>query len=63
MSEWREETFLVGSRKPLCFNYWRRYFLGGETLRIRLHRARGVHIGESVFISEDVILETAHGPI
>ena len=33
---------------------------GGETLRVMLHRARGVHIGEDVFISQDVILETAH---
>ena len=32
---------------------------GGETLRVTLHRARGVHIGRNVFISEDVILETA----
>jgi serine acetyltransferase len=33
---------------------------GGETLRVALHRARGVHIGKEVFISQDVILETAH---
>jgi acetyltransferase-like isoleucine patch superfamily enzyme len=25
-----------------------------------LHRARGVHIGEGVFISQDVVLETEH---
>jgi len=31
---------------------------GGQT-RVLLHRARGVHIGEDVFISQDVILETA----
>lgn len=33
---------------------------GGETLRVMLHRARGVHIGKDVFISQDVILETAY---
>ncbi len=33
---------------------------GGETLRVRLQRARGVHIGKQVFISQDVILETAY---
>jgi acetyltransferase-like isoleucine patch superfamily enzyme len=31
----------------------------GKT-RVMLHRARGVHIGEDVFISQDVILETAY---
>jgi acetyltransferase-like isoleucine patch superfamily enzyme len=33
---------------------------GGESLRVTLHRQRGVHIGKGVFISQDVILETAH---
>jgi len=33
---------------------------GGQTLRVMLHRSRGVHVGKGVFISEDVILETAH---
>jgi serine acetyltransferase len=32
---------------------------GGGTLRVWLHRARGVHIGRDVFISYNVILETA----
>jgi len=32
---------------------------GAEGLRIMLHRARGVHIGKDVFISQDVILETS----
>jgi acetyltransferase-like isoleucine patch superfamily enzyme len=31
----------------------------GGPARVMLHRARGVHIGEGVFISQDVILETA----
>jgi acetyltransferase-like isoleucine patch superfamily enzyme len=29
-------------------------------VRVALHRARGVKIGEGVFISQDVILETAY---
>lgn len=33
---------------------------GAETIRVMLHRARGVHIGKNVWISQDVILETAH---
>ena len=36
-----------------------RFFPGGASIRVKLHRARGVHIGKNVFISEDVILETA----
>jgi acetyltransferase-like isoleucine patch superfamily enzyme len=58
MSEWHEETFLRGSINRLL-QLLARILPGGETLRIKLHRARGVHIGENVFISEDVILETA----
>ena len=58
MSEWREETFLRGSINRL-FQLLARILPGGGTLRIMLHRARGVHIGRNVFISEDVILETA----
>jgi acetyltransferase-like isoleucine patch superfamily enzyme len=33
---------------------------GAETTRVMLHRARGVHIGKDVFISQNVILETEH---
>jgi serine acetyltransferase len=58
MSEWREETFLRGSVNRL-FQLLARILPGGETVRIMLHRARGVHIGRNVFISEDVLLETA----
>ena len=32
---------------------------GGSTLRVWLHRARGVQIGRNVWISYNVILETA----
>jgi heptaprenylglycerol acetyltransferase len=31
---------------------------GGSSLRLRLHRWRGVDLGERVFISTDVIIET-----
>lgn len=33
---------------------------GAQSVRVSLHRARGVQIGEDVFISQDVILETAY---
>jgi acetyltransferase-like isoleucine patch superfamily enzyme len=42
------------------FQILARILPGGETLRVMLHRARGVHIGQDVFISQDVILETAY---
>jgi acetyltransferase-like isoleucine patch superfamily enzyme len=32
---------------------------GAETLRVWLHRARGVHIGEGVWIGYDAILDTS----
>jgi len=58
MREWREETFLRGSINRL-YQLLARILPGGETIRVMLHRARGVHIGRNVFISEDVTLETA----
>jgi natural product biosynthesis luciferase-like monooxygenase protein len=33
---------------------------GAQTLRVQLHRARGVNIGENVWIGYGVVLETAH---
>ena len=33
---------------------------GGENLRVSLHRARGVGIGENVWIGSNVVLETAY---
>lgn len=33
---------------------------GARTLRVRLHRARGVEIGNDVWIGYDAVLETAH---
>jgi acetyltransferase-like isoleucine patch superfamily enzyme len=42
------------------FQLLARILPGGETTRVMLHRARGVHIGKGVFISEDVLLETEY---
>ena len=42
------------------FQLLARILPGSETTRVMLHRARGVHIGKDVFISQDVILETSH---
>lgn len=58
MKEWREETIWRGSINRLL-QLMARILPGGGTIRIKLQRARGVHIGKEVFISEDVILETA----
>lgn len=33
---------------------------GGQSVRVVIHRARGVQIGRDVFIGQDVILETAY---
>jgi acetyltransferase-like isoleucine patch superfamily enzyme len=33
---------------------------GGQTTRVRLHRARGVKIGRDVWIGYDAVLETAY---
>jgi carbonic anhydrase/acetyltransferase-like protein (isoleucine patch superfamily) len=35
-------------------------FPGGQNLRVLLHRARGVKIGKNVWISYNVVLETAY---
>jgi heptaprenylglycerol acetyltransferase len=42
------------------FQILARILPGAQTIRVVLHRARGVFIGKDVFISQDVILETAH---
>src|ERR1700722_2016789 len=57
MKEWREETFLRGTLNRL-FQFLARILPGAGSVRVKLHRARGVNIGRNVFISEDVILET-----
>ena len=60
MREWRPETFFRGIINRLL-QLLARFVPGSGSLRVMLHRARGVHIGKDVFISEDVILETG-GP-
>jgi serine acetyltransferase len=42
------------------FQLLARVLPGGQTLRVWLHRARGVRVGKDVFISQDVILETGY---
>jgi len=37
-----------------------RSFPGGRSMRVRLHRARGVRVGENVWIGYDAIIETSH---
>jgi acetyltransferase-like isoleucine patch superfamily enzyme len=46
----------VGNR---FFQMLARMLPGAETLRVMLHRARGVRIGKEVWIGYDVILETS----
>jgi acetyltransferase-like isoleucine patch superfamily enzyme len=53
--------------EPVVSGAWKRclqvlalYAPGASTLRVRLHRMRGVRIGERVFIGTDVLLETSH---
>ena len=41
------------------FQQLARILPGARTLRVRLHRARGVHIGKDAWIGYDVILETS----
>ena len=55
----RNERTLAGARKRIL-QLIALYAPGADTLRVRLHRARGVTIGEGVFIGTDVLLETSH---
>lgn len=54
----RYESTLAGARRRLLA-ILALYGPGAETTRVRLHRARGVRIGEGCFIGTDVIIETA----
>jgi acetyltransferase-like isoleucine patch superfamily enzyme len=40
--------------------WFARFAPGAMTLRVRLHRLRGVRIGEGVFIGTDALIETAY---
>ncbi|HEU4735769.1 MAG TPA: acyltransferase [Solirubrobacterales bacterium] len=54
----RYESTLAGARRRLLALI-ALYGPGAETTRVRLHRMRGVKIGEGCFIGTDVIIETA----
>jgi acetyltransferase-like isoleucine patch superfamily enzyme len=53
------ESSLVGFRNRL-FQYFARFAPGAMSLRVWLHRWRGVRIGRNVFIGTDVLIETAY---
>jgi len=53
-----KENLFQGIRNRL-FQHLARILPGARSLRVALHRARGVHIGEGVWIGYDVILDTS----
>lgn len=53
-----KENKLRGLKNRLL-QHLARILPGAETLRVRLHRARGVRIGKKVWIGYDVILDTS----
>lgn len=53
------ENHLLGARNRIL-QLCALYAPGSETLRVRLHRWRGVKMGTGVFIGTDAILETAY---
>lgn len=53
------EPLASGARKRLL-QVLALYAPGADTLRVRLHRLRGVAIGERTFIGTDVLLDTSH---
>lgn len=53
-----KEGALRGFKNRL-FQHLARILPGARTLRVVLHRGRGVHIGKNVWIGYDVILETS----
>ncbi len=53
------ENFLTGAKNRI-FQYLARFAPGAMTLRVHLHRWRGVTIGKNVWIGYDSILETSH---
>lgn len=55
----RNESTLRGARNRVL-QLLALYGPGAETVRVRLHRMRGMEVGENVFIGTDVLLETAH---
>lgn len=55
----RKEHFLKGVLNRLL-QFAARFAPGATTLRVRLHRWRGVKIGRDVWIGYDAIIETAY---
>ena len=53
-----KEPLLAGIRNRL-FQHLARILPGARSLRVSLHRWRGVHIGKEVWIGYDVILDTS----
>jgi carbonic anhydrase/acetyltransferase-like protein (isoleucine patch superfamily) len=54
-----KESILRGFLNRLL-QHLARFLPGSQTLRVALHRARGVRIGEDVWIGYDVILDTSY---
>jgi acetyltransferase-like isoleucine patch superfamily enzyme len=55
----RRERTLTGARRRVL-QLVALYAPGADSVRVRLHRWRGVRIGEQVFIGTDTLIETAH---
>jgi acetyltransferase-like isoleucine patch superfamily enzyme len=53
------EDPLFTGLKNRVFQFLARNLPGATTWRVRLHRWRGVHIGEKVWIGYDAVIETA----
>jgi serine acetyltransferase len=53
-----KENLLRGIRNRVC-QHLARIMPGARSLRVSLHRARGVRIGDGVWIGYDVILDTS----
>jgi acetyltransferase-like isoleucine patch superfamily enzyme len=53
------EPLLAGARRRVLQEL-ARSAPGAQTLRVRLHRARGVNIGKNVWLGYDVVLETSY---
>ena len=56
----KQETHFLKDAKNRILQLLARIGPGGNTLRVRLHRWRGVRIGTGAWIGYDVVIETAH---
>ncbi len=52
------ESWISGLRNRIC-QHLARFLPGAASLRVRLHRWRGVKLGEKVWIGYDCVLETS----